>query len=125
MLRFILADRSTGGVLAAFVAAMAMMQLFVGGMALGATATTGTEIICSAGSEGLQHFPGQNRTQWDCVLLCQTSQHLVAAPLDPVPGAATPVRFASAVDVPPIVRVRSTHGDVGLHRNAQAPPLSL
>ena len=125
--RFILSDRGTGGVLATLVAVMALMQLFVGGMALGATASaSGTEIICSAnGEHGPQHVPGGNRSPWDCVLLCQTSQHLAAAPLAPVPGAATLLRLALAVELPLLVRIGSSRGDVGLHHNAQAPPLAL
>ncbi|WP_224005807.1 hypothetical protein [Aureimonas sp. SA4125] len=125
-LRLIMADRSTGGVLASFVAVMALVQLFLGGIALGATALPGTQVICSAGGDhGPRHAPGQDQTAADCALACQAGRSLAAPPPQTDPGEILPVRLSVAAERPPFVVTRSSRGDVGLHKNAQAPPLPL
>lgn len=127
-MRLIVADRSSGGVLAALLAVMVLAQLLFAGVAAGAGAMPTTSAdICTASDAGHPADGGDHRDHrpdCPCGLLCQAGAQLAAAVDGPV-GAVRPIRFAVAVERPHVSPPLPARCNVGLHRESQGPPATV
>ncbi|WP_119459838.1 DUF2946 family protein [Rhodospirillaceae bacterium SYSU D60014] len=130
-MRLILADRLSGGIIAASTALMLLLQAVVGSLACGMTIGAGLDpasVICSpSGTASAGHTrsdgPSGPDRQHDCpcILFCQFGGSVAA--LLPVDGLTGSAFMRAAAAVPPFEHHRLADSrNSGLISEARAPP---